>query len=488
MEQILDYDHLSIANFMHNLVDFTVEDCRGLKYLFSYSAIGSLSKLEHLEISRCEMMEEIIAPKAKNNVALEEVRFSKLETLVVKDMKRLKNVWHFQFESLKTLEVSNCAKLANIFPFELQGITFGSLETLKADKVVDTPKQEITNLLSSSDDRQQKEDVSSTYPQDAVSQNVPSSSSNMIPDAATMYLSPSQAPELATAQSTEGSRESNTCPRENLFNTCPKVIVTCDNNEAVGSQEIRETMDKPLIQSDQHAQKLATTENTEELHDSSIGTQEIYDTIKKPSISVAQNVSSSNSTMIPDTDIHDTMDKPLIQTDQGAEKLATIQNTEESRDSYAGTQKICDTIKKASISAAQDASNSTMNPEAAIDPLPLQAPEPVISPTEKLNIYRNYKGMIDILEQNMPHLEAGVNRHPQVLDWLNTKRRRVFASSTFSLFAEECGDAEDIKRKVEETKGQASSLEAQIESMKEELAYVKESLVLLLDKARNLDD
>ncbi|KAI9127444.1 hypothetical protein K1719_002003 [Acacia pycnantha] len=172
------------------------------------------------------------------------------------------------------------------------------------DQVVDTPKQEITNLPSSSDDRQQKEDVSSTYPQDAeiygtiqtdqdveslatkgnteeshgssieiqercdtikkpsisVAQNVPSSSSNMIPDAATMYPSPSQAPELAIAQST-GPQESEICPKDNLFNQ-PKIIVVCDNNEVVGSQEIRETMDEPLIQSDQHAQKLATTENT----------------------------------------------------------------------------------------------------------------------------------------------------------------------------------------------------------------------------------
>ncbi|KAK4270288.1 hypothetical protein QN277_023342 [Acacia crassicarpa] len=382
-------------------------------------------------------------------------------------------------------------------------------------------------------------------PSISVAQNVPTSSSNMIPHAATMYPSPSQAPELATAQITEGSHESETCPRENLFNQ-PKILATCDNNEAVGSQEIRE--------SDQHAQKLATTENKV------TGTQERHETIDKmPLVQPSQKhiesyhdleKESHESKTCPNEDwfnqpetfvirdnkenIHDNMDKPLIQTDQDAEKLATIQNTEESRDSYTGTPKICNTMKEASISASQDVSNSTMIPGTAIDPSLSQAPEPAISPTEKLNIYRNYKEMIDISKQNMPYLEAGVNRHPQVLDWLDTKRRRVFASSTFSLFAEvtcilrttrkghlteddrsyirecctileaagfdvswlsyvhkcieECGDAEDMKRKVEETKGQASSLEAQIESMKKELASVKESLVLLLDKARNLDD
>ncbi|KAI9112197.1 hypothetical protein K1719_016720 [Acacia pycnantha] len=445
-------------------------------------------------------------------------------------------------------------------------------------------------------------------PSTSVAQNVPSSCSNMIPNAATTYPSPSQAPEFATAQSTgksrdsyidtqtaqnfpnytmipdagltkgtqemgenierpiveatkispspigvynAGSHESETCSRENLFNQ-PKILVTCDSNEAVGSQEIHETMDKPLIQSDQHAQKPTTTENTvivtkgrQEIIDqmplvqstqkhieSYHNLEKVNETIEKPLIQTSQQ--TQRPTGGHDIDIHDTMDKPLIQADQDAKKLATIQSTEESSDSYTGTHKICNTIKKASISAAPDVSNSTMIPEAVIDPSPSQAPEPVVSPTEKLNIFRNYMEMIDIPKQNMSYLEAGVNRHPQVLDWFNTKQRRMFSSSIFSLFAEvtrnlrttrkghltkddrsyirkccnvleaagfdvswlsyvhkcieECGDAEDIKRKVEENKGQASSLEVQIESMKKELASVKESLVLLLDKARNLDD
>ncbi|KAI9112282.1 hypothetical protein K1719_016805 [Acacia pycnantha] len=265
-----------------------------------------------------------------------------------------------------------------------------------------------------------------------------------------------------------------------------------------------ENIERPLVD----AAKIALSPRR--IYDAVIGTQERQETIDQMSmVQPSQKHIESYHNL---ENIHDTMDKPLIQTDQDVEKLATIQNTEESRDSYTGTQKICKTIKKASISVAQDVSNSTMIPEA----------EPAISPTKKLNIYRNYKEMMDIPKQNMPYLEAGVNRHPQVLDWLNTKRRRVFASSTFSLFAEvtcilrttrkghlieddrsyireccnileaagfdvswlsyvhkcieECGDAEDIKRKVEETKDQASSLEVQIESMKKELASVKESL------------
>ncbi|KAI9112237.1 hypothetical protein K1719_016760 [Acacia pycnantha] len=705
LEKIWDDDEICAANSIHNLASLIVEDCRGLKHLFSYSAIGSLSKLKHLEISRCEMMEEIIAPKGKNNIALEEVRFSKLETLVIKDMKRLKNVWHFQFESLKTLEVSNCGRLTNIFPFELQG-TFGSLETLKvhlpnletiiiegmpelktiwhpfftsscldnlkmmqvsnceklesifpsymqrafasletlmisdcnsvqslftleevtcnleregfqidqvlddleyllvhhcsklkhlvpstinfcqltylevqncnglihlitsstakslvnleimiirncnsleqvvaedrvesedaiafcnlwvleleclprlkmfcsssyrlldlpwlyevvisncprmeifslgktdapmlqevltqkedekeqwqgdlnttvtkifqdmADQVVDTTKQEIPNLPSSSDDRQQKENASSTDPQDAeessigtkemydtikkpsisVAQNVPSSSSTMIPDAATMYPSPSRAPELAAGQITglargtretgenverpmveaakialsptgvcnaEGSQESETCPKENLFHQ-PQILVTCDKNEAVGSQEIRETLDKPLIQSDQHAQNLATIENTEKSRDSYIETQKISDTNKKPSSPTKQNV--PNSTMISDI--------------------------------------------------------------VAIDPSSSKSPQPMTSTILESDAYINDKWLNYISKQNLPYLEFG--------DCCASLEAIGFDASWLNYVygcIESCGNGDELIRKLEETEAKASTLRNELASV-----------------------
>ncbi|XP_028794527.1 uncharacterized protein LOC114750147 [Neltuma alba] len=147
MEKIWDDDYLSAVNWVHNLANLIVEDCRGLKYLFSSSVIGSLLKLKHLEISKCEMMEEIIAP---SGIISQEVRFTKLETMAVKDMESLKKVWHFQFDRLKSLEVSNCGKLAKIFPSDMQG-TFGSLETLKVtdcgsvEKIFELTAKEIRN-------------------------------------------------------------------------------------------------------------------------------------------------------------------------------------------------------------------------------------------------------------------------------------------------------------------------------------------------------
>ncbi|KAI9112193.1 hypothetical protein K1719_016716 [Acacia pycnantha] len=130
LEKIWDEDELCAANCIHNLANLIVEDCRGLKHLFSSSVIGSFLNLKHLEISKCEMMEEIVTPKVINSTTSEEVRFSKLETMVIKDMKSLKKVWHFQFKGLKTLEVSNCGNLANIFPSDMQR-TYGNLETMK---------------------------------------------------------------------------------------------------------------------------------------------------------------------------------------------------------------------------------------------------------------------------------------------------------------------------------------------------------------------
>ncbi|KAI9072090.1 hypothetical protein K1719_045947 [Acacia pycnantha] len=115
LEKIWDDGDLCAANCFHNLANLTVEDCRSLKHLFSSSVVGSLLKLKHLEISKCEMMEEIIAPKGINITTSEEVRLSKLETMVVKDMKSLKKVWRFQFEGLKSLELI-CKEVFQIDP------------------------------------------------------------------------------------------------------------------------------------------------------------------------------------------------------------------------------------------------------------------------------------------------------------------------------------------------------------------------------------
>ncbi|KAI9112275.1 hypothetical protein K1719_016798 [Acacia pycnantha] len=310
-------------------------------------------------------------------------------------------------------------------------------------------------------------------------------------------------------------------------------------NEAASGTE------RPQAQVTQNGYSPSTNQDTE-LIGLARGTQEMSENIERSSIEAAKVTGAYDART----------EKPLIQIAQAAQRPAVVQDTEGSRESKAcpgenlfnqpktfitddkietsGTQEIHDTIDKPFIQSDQDAEKLATTQNTAIDPSPSQAPELVDLSMQKLNIYKNYKGMIDIPEQNMPYLEVGVNRHPQVLDWLNTKRRRVFTCSFFSLFAdvtrilrttrkvnlteddrnyirecctvlegvgfdeswinyvhgciEECGDGEDLKRKVEEAEGQASNLKDQIESMKKELASVEESLVLLRGKASKLHD
>ncbi|KAK4270257.1 hypothetical protein QN277_023316 [Acacia crassicarpa] len=131
------WDDSSAPYLVHNLTNLTVEDCSGLKYLFSSSMLGSLLNLKQLEISKCDMMEEIIATEEINGVAVGEVLFPKLEAIIMKDMRSLKTIWHLNLSSnslacLKTLEVKNCEKIEKIFPEYMNG-AFATLETLKVE-------------------------------------------------------------------------------------------------------------------------------------------------------------------------------------------------------------------------------------------------------------------------------------------------------------------------------------------------------------------
>jgi hypothetical protein len=58
---------------MYNLTSLIVDNCGGLKYLFSSTVVGTFKNLKHLEISNCAMMDEIIKAKEEGNSASEEV-------------------------------------------------------------------------------------------------------------------------------------------------------------------------------------------------------------------------------------------------------------------------------------------------------------------------------------------------------------------------------------------------------------------------------
>ncbi|CAJ2673476.1 unnamed protein product [Trifolium pratense] len=125
LNKIWDDTHHS----MFNLTSLTVDNCGGLMYLFSSTVVASFKNLEHLEITNCPMMEEIIAKDEGNRVS-NEVHFSKLEKIILKDMDNLKTIWHHQFEALKMLQVNNCNKIVVVFPSSMQK-TYNKLEMLE---------------------------------------------------------------------------------------------------------------------------------------------------------------------------------------------------------------------------------------------------------------------------------------------------------------------------------------------------------------------
>ena len=74
LNKVWDGDNISMANSFQNLANLTVEDCDGLKYLFSPFMVENLKNLRMLEVSKCDMMKEIITTEGRNNeIVLNEV-------------------------------------------------------------------------------------------------------------------------------------------------------------------------------------------------------------------------------------------------------------------------------------------------------------------------------------------------------------------------------------------------------------------------------
>ncbi|XP_054780470.1 disease resistance protein At4g27190-like [Prosopis cineraria] len=133
LNKIWDDHQLSVPNSFQNLAHLIVEECGNLQYLFLPSMVENLKNLKQLKVSKCDKMEEIIATEGRNNeITLnQEAGFSKLEEIIINDMKNLKTAWHYQFGRLKTLEIKKCERLETIFPAGYMREALRSLETLK---------------------------------------------------------------------------------------------------------------------------------------------------------------------------------------------------------------------------------------------------------------------------------------------------------------------------------------------------------------------
>ncbi|XP_028789192.1 uncharacterized protein LOC114745207 isoform X3 [Neltuma alba] len=498
----------------------------------------SLIHLRRLTISNCGILEEVVMTNEGRSE--EEIIFESLSYLGLTCLSSFKSFCSgehtFIFPSLVTLKVTGCPKMQNfssgiiIAPF-LKSVTVENGKRHWKEDLNTTIHHLFTEATREGDEGNYKESSSditksSQTHQMSSSTTTASSSGEQVGQWKPNQIADTGKQETHKLPSQSYDKELN--EQASSGTERPLAPVTQIASSPSTNQEKEESQDSET-QSSKNLFKQATTVNNKE--SLTKGTEEMGEKIERPLVEAAKSALSPTGVCdaaVGTQEIDDTTDKSLIQTGQDAEKLATTQNTEELHDSCIETQKICDTIQKSSIPAAQNVPSSTMIHEAALDPSPSQASEPMISSIEKSNIYRSDKGMIDIPEKSMPYLEAGVRRHPQVLGWLNTKRRRVFASSFFSLFAEvthilrttrrvdlteddrnyirecctalqgvgfddswisyvhgcieECEDGEDLKRKVKEAEDHASNLKAQLESINKELSSVEESLVLLRNR------
>ncbi|KAK4270258.1 hypothetical protein QN277_023317 [Acacia crassicarpa] len=366
---------------------------------------------------------------------------------------------------------------------------------------------------------------------------------------------------------TETKEMHETIQRLLVQNAENMLIPASIQDTATETHVMHESIDKSFVQATQNAWDITIVQRKEEPHDSdihlsknlfnqtitsmapdpnykgAIGTREKYEFKGRFSGHDAQNLLGFNILYI--TEANET-EKPIIQTtqdahnsatiqdivdgaqeihdtiqfDQDTESLATARNTEQSYNSYIETQEKWDNVKKPSGPTAQNVRNSTMILDAGIDQSPSKAPELMTSSILESSAYSD-KWLVDISKQNLPYLEAGLKRHPQVLDWFNTKRRRAFAAlftevtcilrttrrcdlteddrnyikecctalevvnfdpswlSYVCRCIENCGDGNEFMRKLEET-------EAKVSTLRNELASVEASLVSLRDEASGL--
>ncbi|KAJ7950393.1 Disease resistance protein [Quillaja saponaria] len=135
------HDQLSASYSTESLTTLIVEGCDSIKHLFTSSTATCLTNLRHLEISKCESMEEIII--IEETTIKDKITFPKLETMKISDMDNLKTTWppHLapnSCSSLKIMEVNYARKLVTICPsyvlrnFEkLEMLTVNDCESVK---------------------------------------------------------------------------------------------------------------------------------------------------------------------------------------------------------------------------------------------------------------------------------------------------------------------------------------------------------------------
>ncbi|XP_045801152.1 probable disease resistance protein At4g27220 [Trifolium pratense] len=145
-------DNLPGHSCIQNLTSLTIDKCGSIAYAFSSAVARELVNLQYLQISNCQMLEDIFVsdgklvslPSSQKPLSNDEVIFPNLETLVISHMEHLKSMWHNQlapnsFYKLKQLKIIFCDKLSNVFPSHV----LDKLQNLEIVTVTDCPALEV---------------------------------------------------------------------------------------------------------------------------------------------------------------------------------------------------------------------------------------------------------------------------------------------------------------------------------------------------------
>ncbi|KAH0982108.1 hypothetical protein GBA52_009285 [Prunus armeniaca] len=128
-----------------NLTRLILHQCDGLRFLFSCSMARRLEQLKHLEISTCQMMEEIVSTSGYNQEHRDNM-FCNLKSLNLQHLPSLTRFYsgsYIEFSLLETLHIEDCPRLGT-FIFDR--------------------KSEITSIGKENDDMNSKENLETVIP------------------------------------------------------------------------------------------------------------------------------------------------------------------------------------------------------------------------------------------------------------------------------------------------------------------------------------
>ncbi|KAK2637736.1 hypothetical protein Ddye_025531 [Dipteronia dyeriana] len=116
VEKIWHNRLLAMSSIVQNLTCLIIKRCRNLKNIFTASMVNSFVQLQHLEISYCPVLEEMVVIEELIDEGSRDaiLLFAQLHYLRIKHLVKLRGLYsgnYIEFPSLKELEIENCLNL-----------------------------------------------------------------------------------------------------------------------------------------------------------------------------------------------------------------------------------------------------------------------------------------------------------------------------------------------------------------------------------------